>query len=233
MKPRSKPWPLPKLLAANRNAVIVYVTLRWMAGENRQLGTTRQQIRDVCGLYRDTISKALQCLHDARWISREYGREGNRVWYRISLTAGEFLPGPVQTRPRERRKSKPPKAGETRHKDKKNVQPPEADETRSRETIATGSNPLQGTRPCVGLNPPLPLTGEERPTAPALSHSVGAGADAPDTTAAGKEKPPQQLPSQPAAAPFEPRADDPDWMREGLTDTREAEPSARLREGDS
>lgn len=37
----------------------------------------------------------------------------------------------------------------------------------------------------------------------------------------------------PAAAPFEPRADDPDWMREGLTDTREAEPSARLREGDS
>jgi len=53
---RRTPWPLDRLLAANRNALTVYATLRWLAGDVRKLGTTRARIADVCGLCDDTIS---------------------------------------------------------------------------------------------------------------------------------------------------------------------------------
>lgn len=95
------PWPLPKLLAKNRNALTVYGVLRWLANDRRQLNTTRARITAVCGLHEDTISAAVAALGDAGWVSVGYGRQGNRTWYRLTFPVAGFFPVAGKTRHRE------------------------------------------------------------------------------------------------------------------------------------
>jgi len=94
-------WPLPKLLTANRNALTVYAALRWLAGDSRRLCTTRARIGDACGLYRDTITAALQALDAAGWVRLRYGRAGTRTWFRLSFPGAGFFPVPAKTRHRK------------------------------------------------------------------------------------------------------------------------------------
>lgn len=82
------PWPLPKLLEANRNAVTLYVTLLHLAGGHRGLTTTRARIRTVCGLSEKRITAAVDALATAGWIRRTYHRRGIKRWYRIGLPMG-------------------------------------------------------------------------------------------------------------------------------------------------
>src|SRR5262249_23490665 len=95
---RARPWPLDKLLVANRNAGTVYSALRWLAGDARRLSTTRKRIAAICGLYRDKITAAMHALSDAAWLALNYGRNGNRAWYRISFPEAGFFPVSVKTR---------------------------------------------------------------------------------------------------------------------------------------
>ncbi len=99
---RKRPWSLEKVLAANRNAITVYAALRWLAGDVRRLGTTRQRIAEVCGLYRDTISAALHALSEAGWLVLRYGRQGVRTWYRITFPVSGFFPVSPKTRASKR-----------------------------------------------------------------------------------------------------------------------------------
>ena len=85
-------WPLNKLLEKNRNAMTVYSTLRWLAGDRRQLNTTRARINEVCGLHIQTISKAISALNESRWITLNYGRHQNRCWYRFTFPCERFFP---------------------------------------------------------------------------------------------------------------------------------------------
>jgi len=94
---KRRPWPLPRLLAANHNTITVYAALRWLSGEKRQLNTTRQRIAEVCGLHEDTITAAIRTLADAHWIALNYGRAGHRIWYRLSFPVAGFFPVAVQT----------------------------------------------------------------------------------------------------------------------------------------
>ena len=89
---RRAPWPLPKLLATSRNALTVYGTLRYLAGDTRQLSTTRGRIRAVCGLSEDTVSQAMTALDKAGWVRVGYGRFGNRTWYRLVFPVPGFFP---------------------------------------------------------------------------------------------------------------------------------------------
>src|SRR5262249_20708585 len=81
-----EPWPLPKLMKANRNAMTVFGALWWMAKGKRQLSTTRKSISKVSGI-RDfeRISTAMHALNDAGWLSLAYGCNGKRTWYRITI----------------------------------------------------------------------------------------------------------------------------------------------------
>lgn len=80
-----KPWPLPKLLNADRNAATVFLAVVTLANGRRQLGTTRAHIREVCGLSKRCIGAALEALHDASWLVRRYSRSGNKTWFRLTL----------------------------------------------------------------------------------------------------------------------------------------------------
>jgi len=91
-KRKPSPWPLPKLLAANRNAATVYAALRWLASERRQLNTTRARITEVCGLHKDTITAAMQVLAKSEWIGLNYGRRGDKTWYRLTFPGPGFFP---------------------------------------------------------------------------------------------------------------------------------------------
>lgn len=98
---RRAPLPLPELLAMNRNAVTVYAALRSLAGERRQLFTTRRTIRELCGLSEDTISGAMTALGKAGWMCVNYGRQGRRTWYRLTFPVPGFFPVPAKRRHRE------------------------------------------------------------------------------------------------------------------------------------
>ncbi len=95
---KRQPWPLPKLLERDRNAATVYAAIRWLAGNSRRLGATRERIAAVCGLYRDTISAAMHALAEAGWLTLNYGRQGVRTWYRLSFPVSGFFP--VSAKPR-------------------------------------------------------------------------------------------------------------------------------------
>ena len=99
---KSAPWPLAKLLAKNRNALTVYGTLRWLAGDSRQLFTTRRTLRATCGLAEDTISAAMTALDSGGWVTVSYGRDGPRTWYRLSFPVPGFFPVPAKRRHRGR-----------------------------------------------------------------------------------------------------------------------------------
>jgi len=43
-------------------------------------------IGDITGLSKRTIGDALQALAECCWITLNYGRKGNRTWYRITLS---------------------------------------------------------------------------------------------------------------------------------------------------
>lgn len=94
---KRRPWPLPKLLAENRNAIAVFAALRWLAGDHRQLNTTRRRIGEVCCMHEDTITSAMQTLHSASWIRLNYGRDGVKRWYRITFPKAGFFAMGVQT----------------------------------------------------------------------------------------------------------------------------------------
>jgi hypothetical protein len=89
---RSTPWALPKLLAANRNALTVYAVLRFLAGDSRRYATTRQRIADVCGLSLRSIGEAVQALDEAGWLTMNYGRQGLKSWYRLTFPVVGFFP---------------------------------------------------------------------------------------------------------------------------------------------
>ena len=98
-----KAGPLGILLRQDRNAMTVYSSLRWMAGDGRQLGTTRARIREVCHHSDKVITSAMNALDAAGWIKRSYGRSGNVTWYRISFPKTDFFPVGRKTTPREKR----------------------------------------------------------------------------------------------------------------------------------
>ena len=85
---KGKPKPLPDLLALNRNAATVYLAIRWLAGDRRQVNTTRAKIAAVCGLCKRAITDAVQALGECGWVRVSYGRQGLRSWYRLTLNAG-------------------------------------------------------------------------------------------------------------------------------------------------
>ena len=91
------PWPVPELLQHNRNAALLYLALRWLAGDSRQLNTTRAGIADVCGLHRETITKAMNTLHEAGWVVRNRGHAKGRRWYRITFPSKTLFPWAVET----------------------------------------------------------------------------------------------------------------------------------------
>lgn len=104
---RTPPWPLAQLSAVNRNSVLVYVAIRAMAGDHRYLNTTRKRLSTLCGLRDlDTISAAVKVLGEAGWISVNYGRQGNRTWYRLTFPVPGFIPGPVHIGHREGRRDR-------------------------------------------------------------------------------------------------------------------------------
>ena len=83
--PKHDPWPLPRLLKADRNAATVYLALRVLASGRPQVNTTRRRIRDVCGLHERRVTAAVRALADAGWLTLRYGRSGKRTWYRLTL----------------------------------------------------------------------------------------------------------------------------------------------------
>ena len=85
-----KPWPVPKLLEADRNAVTVFVTLQVLAKGKREVSTTRGRIKAVCGLSEKPISTAIKVLNEAGWITRNYGSDGRKTWFRIVLPASDL-----------------------------------------------------------------------------------------------------------------------------------------------
>lgn len=97
-----RPCPLPTLLEANRNAMTVYGAIRWLAGDKGRLSTTRKRIKDVCGLSERTIGDAVAALDSAGWITLNYGCDGSRKWYRLSLPMVGFLPMCGKTARRKR-----------------------------------------------------------------------------------------------------------------------------------
>lgn len=98
-----RPKSLPDLLTMNRNAGTVYIALRWLSGERRQLNTTRRRIADVCRISSKRISQAMQALDECGWVRVNYGRQGIKTWYRLSFPVGGFLPVVTKTTYRERK----------------------------------------------------------------------------------------------------------------------------------
>lgn len=101
----NKARPLPELLKLNRNAATVYMALRWIAGERRQLNITRDKIRAVCGLHIRRISEAMAALDECGWVVVNYGRHGIKTWYRLSFPVGQIFPVCMKTAHRERKVS--------------------------------------------------------------------------------------------------------------------------------
>jgi hypothetical protein len=166
---RRTPWPLAKLLAECRNAATVYLTLLWLAGERRQVCCTRARIADVCGLYRDTITAALQSLDRAGWVRVGHGHAPARRWYRLTLAKLPPFPWAVKTRSRDASKTgKKPLKGTPRLSGKN---PPNSlERVRAREPVApsalgVGATPAlcaqkdyEGDGPAVSIAEALGLT---------------------------------------------------------------------------
>lgn len=100
-KPKCDPWPLPRLLEADRNAATVYMVLLWLAAGRRQVYTTRARITAVCGLYRETITAAIQALDRAGWVRLRHGHVPARRWYRLTLAKLPPFPWAEKSRSRE------------------------------------------------------------------------------------------------------------------------------------
>lgn len=83
--------PMQEVLRRSKQALTVHAALRQLAAGKRQVQTTRKRIRDITGLHKDTVTKAIWALHDCGWIIRAYGRAGNRTWYRITFPPGDLL----------------------------------------------------------------------------------------------------------------------------------------------
>ena len=148
-------------MRTNRNAMTVYMTLRWLAGGRRAVQTTRARITEVCELSSKRISAAMTALNAAGWVHLNYGRTVNRSWYRVSFVEISQLPVGLKTTHRSARKRHPPVGPKTTHRD------------------ATGGaeNDLQECNPCRAENDPLTLKGKGRPTAPPLTpHGAGGAA---------------------------------------------------------
>ncbi len=82
-KQRSKT--LPDILKADRNAGTVYLVIRCLSNGSRRLSTTRGRISEVCGLSPRRIGAAINTLHSAGWVVRNYGYREGQSWYRLTL----------------------------------------------------------------------------------------------------------------------------------------------------
>jgi hypothetical protein len=100
---KHRPKSLPDLLKMNRNAGTVYLALRSLSGERRQLNTTRQRITNLIHLSEKRISQAMQALDECGWVKVNYGRQGIKSWYRLSFPVGDFLPVVTKTTYRGRK----------------------------------------------------------------------------------------------------------------------------------
>jgi hypothetical protein len=82
------------VLGRSKSAATTYLALQLIAKGKRQCNTTRKTISSVCGLHKDTVTKAVHALQDAGWIVLNYGRAdtGHKTWYRITFPQCEFLP---------------------------------------------------------------------------------------------------------------------------------------------
>jgi len=117
-RPRRKPpESLDVLLERDRNAATAFLALVALADGKRQLSVTRERITDVTGLHHDTITAAVRALHDGHWITRQYGRDGTRTWYRITLRA--VFPESVKTGHSAPRKRVSPVPGKTGYRERK------------------------------------------------------------------------------------------------------------------
>ena len=123
----STPWSLPELLKADRNAITVYVALRYLSGTKRQITTTRAGITAVCGLHKQTITKAMNVLGKANWVKVRYRHEPGRQWYALSFPKRFFYEddffGLIGSHPR--RKNRPHR--ERSMRTKKTTSPPSGD----------------------------------------------------------------------------------------------------------
>ena len=66
----------------------VYAAIVHLADGRKQFTPNRQDIADVCKVCTRIVGRAIDALHDARWINRAYGHEGKRTWYRITFPKG-------------------------------------------------------------------------------------------------------------------------------------------------
>ncbi len=136
-----KPWPFPKLVKASRCAVILYAALRYLAGDRRQLNTTRQRIRDACGLHPDSTTEAMKALDAAGWVKLRRGYANERRWYRLTFPTVAVFPWGVIDRS---------SAGKKRKR-------------------LNGQRPSKGARPLGGHRPSNPLRGRDAPGSPPVA----------------------------------------------------------------
>ena len=110
---------LPELMEMNRNAATVYLALRWLANDGRQLNTTRPRIAEVCGLSLRLISRAVHALRDSGWIRMSRGWQQKpplRAWYRVSFPAQDLFPVGRKTTHKGRKRRKRAVGRKTTHK---------------------------------------------------------------------------------------------------------------------
>lgn len=159
MKKKRGPWPLDRLVAEDRNAITVYVTLRWLVGSSRQLNTTRETIRSWCGLSLKLISSSMTALDKTGWVSVNYAREGVRTWFRLTFpkSADAFFPLLPETM-LGRKKGNFPVGRKTTH----------------RGATRGSKNDPQGTSRCGSKND-LPSSKRGTATATALPPPIGVG----------------------------------------------------------
>ncbi len=82
---KPKPWTLPQLLSANRNAAAVYLALLAMAGGRKRTRATRRRLADQTGMSRDTVSAAVHALAGGQWIALRVCGKGGYRWYDVTL----------------------------------------------------------------------------------------------------------------------------------------------------
>lgn len=177
-RPRRQPapWPLDRLLTADRNAGTVYFALIALAGGKRQVCKTRAGIRAVCHLSEKRITSAMHALRDGRWIRLAVKSSGARSWYVVTIRFDWFHEGPKTTvMDRQSRRARKPMKGAKR---------PSCKRTPRTENDLHGRASMRGAK-----RPSLSRESRRHPSADALpSRSASAGdAQHPAQNTGGKQ----------------------------------------------
>ncbi len=98
------PWTIQPMLRENRHALTVLGVLRGLARGSRQLSPLREEVASIAGLSERIVGDAIAALHKGHWINRQYGREGLKTWYRITLPEVCWSPVCRKSTPRARTK---------------------------------------------------------------------------------------------------------------------------------